>query len=544
MAVDWDPEGEQKLHVSAAVGTLAIDLGSTTTVVAFQSERESGPQLLDLPPISRCPGEIPSLIWCKDSEDRNPLIGKQVIDSGLAGLNNSGLTRDFKRLIGAPGDDTNNPVISMGHLSAEAAGECLLHQIWGHLPSNIEIRRLVLSAPVDSYRSYRSWLVKACSTLPVKEIALVDEPTAAAMGAGLPPGSKLLVIDLGGSTIDLSLVALEGGEGRAAPIAQLLRCAGEDLQETTGQVLRCAKVLSKAGLAFGGRDIDRWIVNHLLPNAPSAEPLLDAAERLKCRLSEANQPVETVLKEIAPGSNSDDDQALELSRRQLEELLINQGFLEILDNLLKQTIAGGRRQDTTLADLHGVVAVGGGARIPLVRRWIEEQTKPAPLLTPPPVEAVAVGALRLTPGVSVRDVLHRGVSLRFWDQRSEKHIWHPIFQAGQPWPTSSPLEVVLAASTTDQEKLELVLGEPDIQGGHEVIYINGLPILRIKKEADTRVTPWPGLSPCLDLDPPAQPGEDCLRLRFSIDAEALLQMEGQDLRSGMPVARQSLGPVQ
>ena len=44
-------------------GTLAIDLGSSTTVVVFQKENGHSPELLDLAPISRSPGEIPSLIW-------------------------------------------------------------------------------------------------------------------------------------------------------------------------------------------------------------------------------------------------------------------------------------------------------------------------------------------------------------------------------------------------------------------------------------------------------------------------------------------------
>ena len=39
------------------------------------------------------------------------------------------------------------------------------------------------------------------------------QPTAAAFGAGLPGGSKLLVVDVGGSTIDMSMVLVEGGEG-------------------------------------------------------------------------------------------------------------------------------------------------------------------------------------------------------------------------------------------------------------------------------------------------------------------------------------------
>lgn len=89
----------------------------------------------------------------------------------------------------------------------------MLLQIWQRLPQEISIERLVLTAPVDHYRGYRQWLLQACEALPVEEVALVDEPTAAALGAGLSPGSKLLVVDMGGSTIDLSIVALEGAKG-------------------------------------------------------------------------------------------------------------------------------------------------------------------------------------------------------------------------------------------------------------------------------------------------------------------------------------------
>ena len=44
-------------------GTLAIDLGSSNTVVVFQKENGEPPKLLDLPPITKRSGEIPSLIW-------------------------------------------------------------------------------------------------------------------------------------------------------------------------------------------------------------------------------------------------------------------------------------------------------------------------------------------------------------------------------------------------------------------------------------------------------------------------------------------------
>ena len=61
-------------------GTLAIDLGSSTTVVVFQKENGQPPELLDLPPISRAPGEIPSLIWKSSDKEECYLIGQQIID--------------------------------------------------------------------------------------------------------------------------------------------------------------------------------------------------------------------------------------------------------------------------------------------------------------------------------------------------------------------------------------------------------------------------------------------------------------------------------
>ena len=51
--------GDDKLQDSAGRGgTLAIDLGSTTTVVAFQSHDNPTAQLVELSPISRRPGEV------------------------------------------------------------------------------------------------------------------------------------------------------------------------------------------------------------------------------------------------------------------------------------------------------------------------------------------------------------------------------------------------------------------------------------------------------------------------------------------------------
>ena len=50
--------------------------------------------------------------------------------------------------------------------------------LWASIPKKYKIMRLVLTAPIDTYKGYREWLISLCEGLPVDEIALVDEPTA------------------------------------------------------------------------------------------------------------------------------------------------------------------------------------------------------------------------------------------------------------------------------------------------------------------------------------------------------------------------------
>ena len=518
-------------------GTLAIDLGSSTTVVVFQKENGQPPELLDLPPISRAIGEIPSLIWKSSEKEESYLIGQQIIDLNLINEKENNLSQDFKRWIGS----TEIEPIYDSKITPEKAGEILIHSIWEKVSQKVNIKRLVLTAPVDTYREYRTWLVNVCNSLEVKEIALVDEPTAAAMGAGLEPGSTLLVLDFGGSTIDMSIVALEGGEGQASPIAQLVRFDGNNLEGKSTQVLRTAKVLGKSGLRLGGKDIDRWIFHHLLPEENPTNSILRKAEELKCELSNTNIK-ETLVITKKVKNTQNEEKFLKLSKKGLEELLIEKGLLKSIEKLFIQTINSAKRNSFELKDLDSVVLVGGGSRIPLIKNYLSDICNSIPFLTPPPIEAIALGALHLTPGVQIKDVLNKGVSLRCWNKKNEKHIWHPLFLAGQTWPTNKPLEIILAASINSQLSIDLIIGEPQEEGSNEIIYTNGLPTLKtieskdkIKKITNTIIS--------IPVDPPGEIGQDCIKLIFNINDNCQLEVEGVDLRNNKEITKQNLGGI-
>jgi len=238
-------------------GTLAIDLGNTNTVVAFQGQKERNSVLVEIPNITSSPGVIPTAIWFDDSS--------KIIKIGVSALKmrekpNSDLFfhSNFKRLIGNPIEKINQKNI----LSPTECGEKFFKFLWANIPQKYAVNRLVVTAPIDTYKGYREWLVNLCEEIYVDEIALVDEPTAASLGIKIPFGSKIMTLDIGGSTIDMNIVKIEGGEGKSGPIAELLKFKGNDVSSISKQKIRCAEIISKTGSKIGGKDIDQWIVNY------------------------------------------------------------------------------------------------------------------------------------------------------------------------------------------------------------------------------------------------------------------------------------------
>ncbi len=528
-------------------GSLAIDLGSSNTVVAHQPATGGPPRLLHIPDYSHGDGPIvPTLLYCANdcatSRLKSPqhpcLVGRQVIEAGLLEAMHqppAELYCQFKRSIGARPRSRQVE-------QAERGGALFLEHLWQALQWQTPPERLVLTAPVDAFAGYRRWLLDHGGRLPVPELALVDEPTAAALGSGLPPGSHVLVVDLGAGTSDLALVQIQGGEGQARPISQLLRFNGNDLVRSS-QHLRVARVVGKAGAAVGGRDLDQWIASHMAPQTRGSPPeaWIQAAEQLKCQLSAKDQATVDVIQPeggVTPW---------QLKRSTLEGLLERQGFLRLLDNLLKQVAIAARREGLDMLRLTAVLPVGGTSCLPLVRRWIDQRLPSVPCCARQPLTAVAYGALALTPNVQVRDVLSRGVALRYWDRRQQAYCWHPLYWAGQPWPTESPLQIRLAPAHAHQSALELVLAEVSADLRREVVFVDGQPQLLEEQAPAATMDPWPTSFPPLPLPDQAQPGEDALLLMFSITDDRHLHLQVKSLLGGQSVAELKgpldLGPL-
>ena len=50
-------------------GTLAIDLGNTNTVVAFQDQKDINSVLVEIPDITSSPGVVPTAVWFEEPSE-------------------------------------------------------------------------------------------------------------------------------------------------------------------------------------------------------------------------------------------------------------------------------------------------------------------------------------------------------------------------------------------------------------------------------------------------------------------------------------------
>jgi len=503
-------------------GTLAIDLGNTNTVLAFQDEKNINSVLVEIPNITSSPGVIPTAVWF-DNNSKILKIGISALKMRDSSNSDLFFHSNFKRLIGNPNEKINQKKF----LSPSECGEKFFKFLWANIPQKYKIKRLVLTAPIDTYKGYREWLVNLCGEVSIDEIALVDEPTAASLGINVPFGSKIMTIDIGGSTIDMNIVKIEGGEGKSGPIAELLKFNGNDVSSISKQKVRCAEIISKTGSKIGGKDIDQWIVDYFIPENKYTINLLKA-EEVKCKLSSSEIKYEDkyLIKFLIAGEK---EKNFYLSQEIFEEIVIKNNLLNHLNSLLKDLLNEARGKFCTKDDLNSIILVGGGTQIPLIKEWITKNISDIPIKSPPPIESIALGALAMTPGVKIKDILTKGLSIRLFNRREQKHFWHPIFCKGQTWPTENPFKLVLQSSKNNQKIYEIIIGETRKGREYDVIFENGLPKLSdIQREEE--IIKWDEKPLKIEIESKSNVGEDSLKLFFSITKKADLLVRCFDIK--------------
>lgn len=204
---------------------------------------------------------------------------------------------------------------------------------------------------------------------------IINEPTAASLAYGIDKQNqsmKILVYDLGGGTLDVTVMEFEDGLF--------------EVRSTSGDT------------KLGGTDMDEAIIKYIVDDFKSRENfdlskdkksyirLKDAAEKAKIELSstletEINLPYITVI------NNEPKHVQLSLSRSKFEDLIkpIIERSLHPLETAIKEA-------DIPKSGIDKIIMVGGPTRIPYVKKYVEDFFGKKVEGGVDPMECVATGA--------------------------------------------------------------------------------------------------------------------------------------------------------
>lgn len=209
---------------------------------------------------------------------------------------------------------------------------------------------------------------------------LLTEPTAAALAYGFTPGGEentILVIDLGGGTLDVSLLHSFEGIMEVKATAGDIWLGGEDFTEAIA-----AAFMAEAGTAAG------------ISQASGGASVLAAIKRQA---------------ELAKRMLSDKDSAtlsVNFEGRPVEWTLSRERFEQLSEPLLARVRAPLERalRDSRLSaeSISRIIFAGGAARMPMFRRMISRLFRQLPLTQINPDEVVARGAV-VRAGLSAGD---------------------------------------------------------------------------------------------------------------------------------------------
>lgn len=551
------------------MGGWALDLGTTNTGLACWDEANGQPQLVELPRICRRPRsddplEAPTLVptvvevlsatslldrlgawpplerWML--RGRTALIGRPALDRNQA-LASPAFVPAFKAALAV---EPLRPLGRVGRqlITARRAARAFLRELLAEVKRETgrRIRDLVVTVPVDAYEGYRAQLEEILRSLGVRRLRFLDEPLAAALGYGLGLASErnVMVVDIGGGTMNVALVRLRAGglrQGRA-------------------------EVLAKQGRACGGNAVDSWVLDHVCRRMGCAVDALSEQEEVRlwrrmmlaeaCRVKEAVfflPSAEFLLtppglarrvRAGAPGS-----QAALLSRDDLVEVLREGGFYASLSASVEQVLSEGPGGPIPTDDVHDILMVGGSTLLPGVFPLLEQRFGRHRVRAWQPFEAVAFGAASFAADRYVpHDYIVHDYAFVTHDARTRDPVYTVVVPRGTRFPTSHDFwkaRLVPTCSLGEPEALfKLVVCEIGrTEGsGRRFVWDAAGDLYKIggKTGTDGRlVVPLNESNPTLGrLDPPHSPRDRRPRLEvsFGVDRDRWLTATVLDLQTG------------
>ena len=354
-----------------------------------------------------------------------------------------------------------------------------------------KISKAVVTVPAYFDDAQRQATKDAGAIAGLEIVRIINEPTAAALAYGFDKGSKeqkVLVFDLGGGTLDVTIMEL--GDGVF------------EVKSTSGDT------------QLGGTDMDNAVINYItkafkdetgvdLNTDPMAmQRVREAAEKAKIELSTVME-TDINLPFISATNAGPKHLQMKLTRAKLEELI--DPIVKKCRKPLEQAMKDSGISNDKIAK---IILVGGPTRMPIVQRFVEEVTGKHAERGVDPMECVALGA-SIQAGVlagEVKDILLLDVTPLSLGIETLGGVFTKLIEKNTTIPTKKSQIFSTAADMQTAVSVRVFQGERAMANDNKLL--GNFDLIGI---------------------PPAPRGLPQIEVSFDIDANGIVNVSAKDL---------------
>ncbi|MFA5005146.1 MAG: molecular chaperone DnaK [Candidatus Omnitrophota bacterium] len=367
-----------------------------------------------------------------------------------------------------------------------------------------KVEEVVITCPAYFDDNQRQATKDAGEIAGLKVLRIINEPTAACLAYGLEKAGKelkILVFDLGGGTLDVTIMEMwkEGG----------------------------FKVMATSGdTQLGGTDMDNVLIDYIakefkrdtgidLKNDKMAmQRLREAAEKAKVELS-STLTTDINLPFITADNTGPKHLTMAINRAKLEELVgpIIERCRGPLEHALKDAKDAFEKEGAAFKGVDKIIMVGGPTRMPIVQKFVEDYTGQKIERGVDPMECVALGAAVQAAIIKgeVKDVLLLDVTPLSLGIETLGGVNTKLIERNTTIPTRKSQVFSTAADNQTAVTIRVIQGERAIADAEGNVELGRFDLVGI---------------------PAAPRGVPQVEVAFDIDANGIVHVSAKDLGTG------------